>query len=55
MPSLIYQDVINLGVSLPIMGGPRAFKNVSVQERMLVTTISFMAKFNIPTPLSLLS
>jgi len=32
MPSPIYQDVINLTVSLPIMRGSSVFMNVSMQE-----------------------
>jgi hypothetical protein len=56
MPSLIYQYVINMNVSLPIRRGPGVFTNVSVREHRDLNTKSFdVTKFTILTPLSLLS
>jgi len=56
MSPSINQYVISLDVSLPSRRGASVFMNDSVQERRAVNKEIFdMAKFTIPTPLSLLS
>jgi hypothetical protein len=56
MPSPVYQYVVSLAVSLPNRRGPGVFINVLVREHHALNKYVFdVAKFNILTPLSLLS